>query len=294
MKKQPIFYGSGTALITPMLPDGSVNYEEYERLADDQIRRGTEALIVCGTTGESATLTAAEHLELFRRAVKAADGRVPVIAGTGSNNTAHAAQLSVQAAQCGVDGLLLVTPYYNKTSQQGLIQHFETIARAAELPILLYNIPSRTGIALQEDTAALLAQNQYVCGLKEASGSFAYAARLQSRCGLPLYAGNDTDILAVLAIGGCGVISVASNLVPELVFRLCTAWRAGEIETARQLQLQLMPLCDALFCEVNPMPVKYAMQRIGWNAGPCRLPLWELSKEKKRQIDAVLAQYELI
>ncbi|MBQ7859825.1 MAG: 4-hydroxy-tetrahydrodipicolinate synthase [Faecalibacterium sp.] len=292
--KQPVFYGSGVALVTPMHPDGSVYYEEFERLVDDQICRGSDALIVCGTTGESATLTAQEHLELFRRAVDVSHGRVPVIAGTGSNDTAHAVDLSIHAANCGVDALLLVTPYYNKTSQEGLVQHFTTIADAAQLPILLYNIPSRTGLALKEETAAVLARNQWIRGLKEASGSFAYAAELQSICDLPLYAGNDTDILAILAVGGHGVISVAANLVPELVFRLCAAWRCGDTACAKKLQLELMPLCKALFCEVNPMPIKYAMQRVGWKTGPCRLPLWELSKDKKRQIDKVLQKYELI
>ena len=294
--KRPVFTGSGTALITPMNLDGSVNYDEFERLADEQIRRGTDALVVCGTTGESATLSDEEHLQLFRCAASAACRRVPVIAGTGSNDTAHTIRLSQAAACCGVDGLLLVTPYYNKTNAEGLVRHFTAVANAVQLPVIVYNVPSRTGMSLTAETAQKLAENPWIFGIKEASGSTAQAMRIRCLCGakLPLYAGNDTDILSVLALGGSGVISVAANLVPELVHRLCAAWQHGDSAMAQRLQFQLAPLCDALFCDVNPMPVKYAMQRIGWKAGPCRLPLYEPSAEKKESIDTVLRNFELI
>lgn len=294
--KHPVFTGSGVALITPMYPDGRVNYTEFERLVEEQIRCGTDALVVCGTTGESATLSDEEHLQLFRCAVEAAKHRVPVIAGTGSNDTAHAARLSQAAAHCGVDGLLAVTPYYNKTNTEGLVHHFAAIAEAAQLPVILYNVPSRTGMSLTAETAQRLAENPWICGIKEASGIAAQSMRIRSLCGteLPLYAGNDTDILSTLALGGSGVISVAANLVPETVHQLCAAWQQGDLVAAQRLQLWMAPLCDVLFCDVNPIPVKYAMQKIGWDAGPCRLPLYEPSAEKKTQIDRVLRIFELI
>lgn len=294
--KNPLFYGSGTALITPMDAEGHVSYGEFERLADDQIRRGADALIVCGTTGESATLTDEEHCQLFRCAANAACGRVPVIAGTGCNDTAHTIRLSEQAARCGADGLLLVTPYYNKTNQEGLVRHFTAVVNTVQIPAIVYNVPSRTGVDIAPQTAQRLSENKWIAGIKEASGSAAKAARICGQCGdvLPLYSGNDTDTLAFLALGGIGVISVAANLMPEMLHQLCAAWTHGDLDMARRLQLRLMPLCDALFCDINPMPVKYAMQQIGWRAGSCRLPLCEPEEEKKEQIDAVLHQFELI
>lgn len=294
--KTPLFYGSGTALVTPMDAEGNVDYNEFERLAEDQIRRGADALVVCGTTGESATLTDEEHCRLFRCAASAACGRIPVIAGTGCNDTAHTIRLSEQAARCGADGLLLVTPYYNKTNQEGLIRHFTAIVNAVQLPAIVYNVPSRTGVDMTPQTAKKLSENEWIVGIKEASGSAAQTARIRSLCGdaLPVYSGNDTDTLAFLALGGNGVISVAANLAPEKLHRLCAAWMAGDWAMARRLQLCMTPLFDALFCDVNPMPVKYAMQRVGWRVGGCRLPLCELSGEKKKQIDTVLRLFELI
>lgn len=294
--KKPLFYGSGTALITPMDTEGHIDYNEFERLADDQVRRGTDALIVCGTTGESATLTDEEHCQLFRCAASAACRRIPVIAGTGCNDTAHTIRLSEQAARSGADGLLLVTPYYNKTNQEGLIRHFTTIVNAVQVPAIVYNVPSRTGVDMTPQTAKKLSENKWIAGIKEASGSAAQAARIRSLCGdaLPLYSGNDTDTLAFLALGGIGVISVAANLAPEKLHRLCAAWMGGDLAMAQRLQLYLTPLFDALFCDVNPMPVKYAMQQAGWRAGYCRLPLCELNGEKKKQIDTILRLFELI
>lgn len=294
--KRPLFYGCGTALVTPMRSNGTIDYVEFEHLVERQIRRGADALIVCGTTGESATLTDAEHGELFRIAVGTAGKRVPVIAGTGSNDTAHAVRRSLLAAECGADGLLLVTPYYNKTNQEGLVRHFTAITAAAQLPAILYNVPSRTGMSIEPATAQRLAADPYVCGIKEASGNTAQAARIAALCGeeLPLYSGNDNDTLALLALGGQGVISVASNLMPQAFHDLCAAWQCGDVREARQLQLWLLPLCDALFCDVNPLPVKYAMERLGWAAGTCRPPLYDLPDEKKHKINQVLQQYQLI
>ncbi len=294
--KKPLFTGCGTALITPMYPDGRVNYSEFERLAEAQIQSGVDALVVCGTTGESATLTDEEHCELFRRAVQVTRKRVPVIAGTGSNNTAHAIQRSKAAAACGVDGLLLVTPYYNKTNQNGLVCHFNAIVDAVSLPAIVYNVPSRTGVNIEPTTAKRLAEDPRICGIKEASGNMAQSLRILSQCGedLPLYSGNDGDTLPLLALGGVGVISVVSNLLPAEMHALCAAWQKGDYRKARELQYALQPLCEALFSDVNPMPVKYAMERIGWSAGLCRPPLYDLELEKKNKLDAVLRQYELI
>lgn len=294
--KRCLFTGCGTALITPMTPTGSIDETEFSRLIEHQIEQGVDALIVCGTTGESATLTDAEHERLFRRAVAVAAKRVPVIAGTGSNDTAHAVHRSQMAAECGADGLLLVTPYYNKTSQNGLVEHFSAITEEAKIPAIVYNVPSRTGMNIEPTTAKELARNEWICGIKEASGSTAQAVRIAALCGddLPLYSGNDSDILSMLALGGKGVISVVSNLLPAAVHRLCKVWQRGEVLHAQKLQLALSPLVDALFSEVNPVPVKYAMQRIGWSAGECRMPLWKLSESKKQMIDELLQRYELI
>ena len=294
--KRCLFTGCGTALITPMTQSGKIDEGEFERLIDWQIEQGADALVVCGTTGESATLTDEEHERLFRRAISTAKKRVPVIAGTGANDTAHAVRRSCMAADCGADGLLLVTPYYNKTTQKGLVEHFKTITNQARLPAIVYNVPSRTGMNIEPRTAKELAENEWICGIKEASGSTAQAVRIAALCGddLPLYSGNDSDILSMLALGGKGVISVVSNLMPAAAHRLCAAWEQGDFLHARKLQLSLSPLVDALFSEVNPIPIKYAMQRTGWVSGRCRLPLVELSEAKKQAIDELLMRYELI
>lgn len=279
--KTPIFTGAAVAIITPMLPDGSVDYKGLADLIEFQIKGGTDAIVICGTTGESATLKDDEHLECIRVAVETAAGRVPVIAGTGSNYTEHAVEMSKEARARGADALLLVTPYYNKTTQRGLVASFNAIVDAAGLPAILYNVPSRTGVNIESATAKELAKNPLICGIKEASGNISQIAMTAALCGdeLPLYSGNDDQVVPVLALGGKGVISVVSNVAPKPMHRMCQLWFDGKVEESRDLQLQLMGLCKAMFCEVNPIPVKAALGMMGLPAGPCRLPLVPLSDD---------------
>ena len=294
--KKPLFTGSGVAIITPMYEDGSVNFDELARLVDDQIVHGTDAIIICGTTGECSTLTDEEHLACIEIAVKTANHRVPVIAGTGSNDTDHGCGMSHKAAELGADGVLLVTPYYNKTSQAGLVAHFTAMVEAAGIPAILYNVPSRTGVNIAPETAKELSKNPLINGIKEASGNISQVAKIAALCGddLVLYSGNDDQVLPLLAFGGKGVISVVSNIAPQAVHDCCQAWFDGDVQKARALQLKLIPLCDAMFCDVNPIPVKYAMNRIGWAAGECRLPLVEPDAKKKKQIDEALKAFSLL
>lgn len=284
--KTPIFTGAAVAIITPMLPDGSVDYQGLADLVEFQIKGGTDAIVICGTTGESATLKDDEHLECIRVAVETAAGRVPVIAGTGSNYTEHAVEMSKEAKARGADALLLVTPYYNKTTQRGLVASFNTIVDAASLPAILYNVPSRTGVNIESATAKELAKNPLICGIKEASGNISQIAMTAALCGdeLPLYSGNDDQVVPILALGGKGVISVVSNVAPEPMHRMCQLWFEGKVEESRDLQLQLMGLCKAMFCEVNPIPVKAALGMMGLPAGPCRLPLVPLSDDHAEQV----------
>ncbi len=284
--KTPIFTGAAVAIITPMLPDGSVDYQGLADLVEFQIKGGTDAIVICGTTGESATLKDDEHLECIRVAVETAAGRVPVIAGTGSNYTEHAVEMSKEAKARGADALLLVTPYYNKTTQRGLVASFNTIVDAAGLPAILYNVPSRTGVNIESATAKELAKNPLICGIKEASGNISQIAMTAALCGdeLPLYSGNDDQVVPILALGGKGVISVVSNVAPEPMHRMCQLWFEGKVEESRDLQLQLMGLCKAMFCEVNPIPVKAALGMMGLPAGPCRLPLVPLSDDHAEQV----------
>lgn len=284
--KTPIFTGAAVAIITPMLPDGSVDYKGLADLVEFQIKGGTDAIVICGTTGESATLKDDEHLECIRVAVETAAGRVPVIAGTGSNYTEHAVEMSKEAKARGADALLLVTPYYNKTTQRGLVASFNTIVDAAGLPAILYNVPSRTGVNIESATAKELAKNPLIYGIKEASGNISQIAMTAALCGdeLPLYSGNDDQVVPILALGGKGVISVVSNVAPEPMHRMCQLWFEGKVEESRDLQLQLMGLCKAMFCEVNPIPVKAALGMMGLPAGPCRLPLVPLSDDHAEQV----------
>lgn len=284
--KTPIFTGAAVAIITPMLPDGSVDYKGLADLVEFQIKGGTDAIVICGTTGESATLKDDEHLECIRVAVETAAGRIPVIAGTGSNYTEHAVEMSKEAKARGADALLLVTPYYNKTTQRGLVASFNTIVDAAGLPAILYNVPSRTGVNIESATAKELAKNPLICGIKEASGNISQIAMTAALCGdeLPLYSGNDDQVVPILALGGKGVISVVSNVAPEPMHRMCQLWFEGKVEESRDLQLQLMGLCKAMFCEVNPIPVKAALGMMGLPAGPCRLPLVPLSDDHAEQV----------
>ena len=273
----PLFTGCATALITPFR-GGEMDKDAFIRLLQRQIEGGVDALVVAGTTGESPTLTDTEKEWLFTASVKevAASGRkIPVIAGTGSNNTRRAAELSRLAEDCGCDGLLVVTPYYNKASEEGLVAHYEAITGATSLPVIAYHVPSRTGCKMSPAACKRLASLPHMAGLKDATGDISFTARMASLCGdsLPLYSGNDDLTLPILSLGGAGVISVVSNLCPEAMTRLCRLWQEGKTGDATALQLALVPLCDALFCEVNPIPVKAAMEMLGLCTAEVRLPL---------------------
>ena len=274
-----IFKGAGVAIVTPMTADGEVNYEVLGEMLEAQIAGGTEAIIICGTTGESATLSEEEHSAVIRYAIKKVNKRIPVIAGTGSNCTATAIKLSKEAEKDGADGLLLVTPYYNKATQKGLIAHYTAIAKAVSLPIILYNVPSRTGCNLQPETIAALVKNvKNIVGVKEASGNISQIAKVKLLCGddIDLYSGNDDQVVPILSLGGIGVISVLSNVAPKETHNMVMDYLNGDVDKARQMQLKAIPLIDALFSEVNPIPVKKALNLMGWEAGPLRAPLTEM------------------
>ena len=288
----PLFTGCATALITPFR-GGEIDKTAYLRLLRHQIDGGVDALVVAGTTGESPTLTDDEKKWLFTITVEevVTSGRqIPVIAGTGSNNTRRAVELSRMAEDCGVDGLLVVTPYYNKASEEGLIAHYETVTRATSLPVIPYHVPSRTGCKMSPAACKKLASLPRIVGLKDATGDLSFTARVASLCGdsLPLYSGNDDLTLPILSLGGAGVISVVSNLCPEAMTRLCRLWREGKTAEARALQLSLIPLCDALFCEVNPIPVKAAMEMLGLCNAEVRLPLSPADEGVRRRVGEAL------
>ena len=294
--KKPVFTGAAVAIITPMRADGSVDFEELGRIIDDQINNGTDAIVICGTTGESPTMTDEEHTACIRYAVKKTAGRVPVIAGTGSNDTKYAIWLSRQAQADGADALLLVTPYYNKTSQAGLIAHYTAIADAVDLPCILYNVPSRTGCNLTAASLKQLAKHPNINAVKEASGNISQVAEIAAACGeeLNLYSGNDDQIVPLLALGGKGVISVLSNVAPRYTHDICAKWFAGDTAGSLAMQLAALPLCKALFADVNPIPVKWAMNRLGWHAGACRLPLVDPDEAVQAQLDSALRAFGLL
>lgn len=294
--KKPVFTGAAVAIITPMHADGSVNYDELGRIIEDQIANHTDAIVICGTTGESPALDHEEHTQCIRYTVQKVAGRVPVIAGTGSNDTRYAIQLSQQAQEDGADALLLVTPYYNKTSQAGLIAHYTAIANAVDLPCILYNVPSRTGCNLQPTTLAELAKLPNINAVKEASGNISQVAEIAELCGdeLNIYSGNDDQIVPLLALGGKGVISVLSNVAPQYTHDLCAKWLAGDTAGSLEMQLKALPLCKALFADVNPIPVKWAMNRLGWQAGACRLPLVEPSAAVQARLETAMRDFGLL
>ena len=294
--KPTIFTGSAVAIITPMHPDGSVNYEEFDRILNHQIEQGTDAIVVCGTTGEASTMPDAEHLSVIERAVQTVAHRVPVIAGTGSNDTPHAVSLSCAARDLGVDALLLVTPYYNKTSQRGLVRHFSTIVDAAGIPAILYSVASRTGVNIAPATVKELVKNPLVCGIKEASGNIAQVAQIAADCGdtIALYSGNDDQIVPLLSLGGKGVISVLANVAPKITHDICRLWFEGQVQESARLQLAMLPLIHALFCDVNPMPVKAAMNLLGWKAGSCRMPLIDLDEAQTALVRTELQKAGLL
>lgn len=277
-EKRVVFTGSATAMVTPFTGDG-LNLKTLDQLVDYQLAGGTDALVVCGTTGEPSTMDISEEAVVISRTVERVGGRVPVIAGAGSNDTAFAVQSVRQAKNLGADALLLVTPYYNKTSQQGLIRHFLTIADATDLPILLYNVPSRTGLNLLPATLKELAKHENIVGVKEASGNIEQIAEIACTCPeLALYSGNDAQVLPLLALGGKGVISVVANLLPGKTHDMVRLWMEGDIAGSRALQFELFPLIKALFSEVNPIPVKTALCDMGFDCGPLRLPLIEMQE----------------
>ncbi|GKX27830.1 4-hydroxy-tetrahydrodipicolinate synthase [Vallitalea longa] len=273
-----IFTGAGVAIITPFNDDMSVNYEGLEKLIDFQIENKTDCIVICGTTGESSTLNDEEHLECIKVAIDRTNKRVPVIAGTGSNDTKHGIELSKQAQKLGADGLLQVTPYYNKTTQKGLIQHFSSIANSVDIPVILYNVPSRTGLNIDVDTAYALSKVDNIVGIKEASGNIGHITNLVHKCegNLDLYSGNDDQIVPLLSLGGKGVISVVANIMPRETHDLVAKFLAGDVKGSLEIQLRIHELVKALFCEVNPIPVKAAMNYLGLPSGPCRLPLTEM------------------
>ena len=273
--RTPVFTGFCPALVTPFDEGGHINFDAFAKLIDYQIAAGADALCVCGTTGESATLSLKEHDQLVDFCVRQADGRVKVIAGTGSNSTAVAVELSRRAQELGADALLIVTPYYNKASQEGLVRHYETIAGQTDLPILLYNVPSRTGLSFTAQTYQRLSQNPQFNGVKEASGNFSLIAHTRVLCPADFYiwSGNDDQVVSMMALGAKGVISAAGNIVPEVMVQMCRLCLSGEFDAAARLQLEYLSLIDALFAEVNPGPVKAAMNLLGMEAGPLRLPL---------------------
>ena len=274
-----IFEGAGVALVTPMNENLEVNYDKLEELLEEQIAGGTDAIVICGTTGESATLTEEEHMRTIRFAIDKVNHRIPVVAGTGSNSTATATQMSKEAAEAGADGILLVTPYYNKGTQNGLIKHYTTITEEAKVPAILYNVPSRTGCSLAASTGAYLAKNaEYVTAIKEASGDISHVADIMYACdgAIDLYSGNDDQIVPILSMGGKGVISVLSNVAPKETHDIVALFLEGKIKESRELQLKALPLVHALFSEVNPIPVKAALNLMGKEVGPLRLPLTEM------------------
>lgn len=291
--KNTVFTGAGVAIVTPMNADGSINYDEFGRVIDFQINNGTDAIIVCGTTGESATMTDEEHVECIRYCVERVNKRVPVIAGAGSNDTKYAVDLSVEAEKLGADALLVVTPYYNKTSQRGLIAHFTAIADSVNIPIILYNVPSRTGVNIALDTYDVLANHKNIAAVKEASGNISAIAKIIEKCGdrLDVYSGNDDQIVPIMALGGKGVISVLSNVCPKETHDIAQLCLDNNVAEAAKLQIKYLDLCNSLFIDVNPIPVKEAMNLIGFKAGECRLPLLKMEQGK---IDALTASMKKV
>ena len=292
-----IFEGAGVAIVTPFREDGSVNYEKFAELLEDQIQGGTDAIIVCGTTGEASTLSHEEHLSVIKFCAETVNGRIPVIAGTGSNCTETAVYLSTEAEKYGVDGLLLVTPYYNKATQNGLFEHFKQVADSVKLPIILYNVPSRTGCNILPQTAVRLCNEvSNIVAIKEASGNISQIAKLASLAqgNIDIYSGNDDQIVPILSLGGKGVISVLSNVAPRQTHEICAKFFAGDVEGSAREQLRAIELCDALFCEVNPIPVKAALNLMGKEVGSLRRPLSDMEEANVEKLRAAMKNYGIL
>lgn len=289
-----IFTGAGVAIVTPFNEDGSINYDKLDELIDFHCEKKTDSIIICGTTGESATMTEEEHMECVKFTINRAKGRIPVIAGTGSNCTRTAIDMSKEAAEYGADGLLLVTPYYNKATQNGLIAHFTAVAKEAKAPIIMYSVASRTGCNIEPATVAELVKNvDNIVGIKEASGNISQIAKIMAMTDgkIDLYSGNDDQIVPILSLGGKGVISVLSNVAPDETHDICERFFNGDIVGSAALQLKALPLVEQLFCEVNPIPVKKAMQLMGVDCGPLRMPLTEISKAHEESLAKAMKEF---
>lgn len=289
-----IFTGAGVALVTPFREDGSVNYDKLDELIDYHCENGTDSIIICGTTGESSTLSEEEHMECIKFAVERTKKRIPVIAGTGSNATYTTIDMSREAVEYGVDGLLLVTPYYNKATQEGLALHYKAVAKEAEAPIILYSVASRTGLNIAPETvAALVREVDNIVAIKEASGNISQVAKIMNLTDgkVDLYSGNDDQIVPLLSLGGAGVISVLSNVAPQYTHDICAKYFAGDVKGACEMQLRAIPLIDQLFCEVNPIPVKKAVNLMGMECGGLRMPLTELSPEHEKSLAQAMKDF---
>ena len=292
-----LFEGAGVALVTPFKENGEVNYEKLEEIVEEQIAGGTDAIIACGTTGEASTMTHEEHLEVIEYICRVTKKRIPVVAGTGSNCTETAVYLSAEAEKRGADGLLLVSPYYNKATQKGLMAHFTAVADAVKIPVILYNIPGRTGVTIKPETIAALCKDvDNIVGVKEASGNFSAIATLMSLSDgkVDLYSGNDDQIVPLLSLGGKGVISVLSNVAPRQTHDICASYFAGDVKTSASLQLKAIPLITELFSEVNPIPVKAAMNMMGKGVGPLRMPLTEMEPQHQEKLKEAMADYGIL
>lgn len=294
--KKLVFTGSGVALVTPMKQDGSVNYDVLERLIDFHVQNGTDAIVACATTGESPVLSHEEHCKIVEFIVKKVNKRLPVIASSGSNDTRYAVELSRSLQDAGADALLLITPYYNKTSQTGFVRHFHYIADRVDIPMILYNIPSRTGCNIKPETYLELAKHPNIVGTKEANGDLAACAKTISLCGdnLAVYSGEDNQTLPILSLGGKGVISVFANILPKVMKQICADYLNGNVEASRTTFLKYLELMDALFWDVNPIPIKAAMNFMGFDCGDCRLPLTGMSEEMNDKLHEVLQKYQVI
>ena len=295
--KQVIFTGAATALVTPFDAQGNISWDELEKLVEFQIEKGIDAIVACGTTGEAATMTTEDHIKTIQFILEKVKGRVPVIAGTGSNDTAFCVELSLEAKQLGAAGLLLVTPYYNKTSQKGMIESFNYIADHVKMPCLLYNVPSRTGCNIQPATYKELSKNPYIVAVKEANGDIASAARTMALCGddLTMYSGEDNQTLPMMALGGKGVISVFSNALPDVMHQLTSAMLQKDLDTARKLNMEYLDLMDGFFFDVNPIPIKEALFQMGLiHSNFCRMPLTTMTEEGKAKLTALLKHHGLV
>lgn len=294
--KKIVFQGSGVAIITPFTDDNKINFPELGKIIDDQIANHTDAIIITGTTGESATMSDEEHKAAIKFAVEHVNKKIPVIAGTGSNDTHYAIQLSQYAESVGADALLVVTPYYNKCTQAGLVSHYNKIADNVNLPIILYNVPSRTGVSIKPETYAELSKNPKIVAVKEANGDLSAILKTRKLCGdnLAIYSGNDDQIVPILSLGGKGVISVLANVAPEVTHNICQFYFDGKVEESAKLQIDYCDLIDSLFIEVNPIPVKTAMNLLGWNAGKLRMPLSEMESKNIDILKTALKNHNLI